>query len=398
MTGDLKNDLPLTIAAQNRQHLESLKAMGSVLNSTAQAQQVLDSMSHLKGIQEALRNPAVNAVRQYQEILRGIDPGKAVRDVMAAMDATRGIREAMAAFQPGKAFQDAIASLNTSGVLRELIDARKLLIDFHPSTALFDVVRQVGEASKVFQDLSRGPLFEIARTMESFTTVQKHIQETIATHGRPFEELAKTLQAFSPNDWPAIYKLPRESIAVQADGTVIVDGTSVTLAEIQATVEQVLEKANARTDERLEQHLRLIVEEAKKIKQPLLQQIVFMVLLPLLVMVFAALLNPIADHYIKEYLTKDRRSLKKEINAEVSQVADRRSLSLFRMVTASTLYVRERPATKSAVVGTLLFGQAVLLMEKDDTDRSWALVRWTNEDGSVSIEGWVFARYLEKFK
>jgi hypothetical protein len=398
MAGDQKSSVAMSIAAENQRHLESLKeAMGGV-SSAAQAQKLLESMSAAKGVREVLENQVLSTARQYQEALRSMDLASSARDVLAAMDVARGLRDTIASFNPGKALQDAIGSINSAQALNNLLGVHKTIVDLHQAPALFDIARQVGEASKVFHNLSQGPLFEIARTMESLSAFQSHIQELVVSHRRPIEEFARALQAFSPVEWPAIYKLPQDAVALSADGTVTVDGASVSLTQIQAAVEQVLEKTNARGDERIEQQLRILVEETKKIQQPLLQQIVFFFLLPTILAILTIVLTPIADHYIKEHLNKDRRALKRGINAEVAQLADKSSLSVFRMVTASTLYVREQPSSKSTVVGTLHFGQAVLLIEKAESDRSWAHVRWTNEDATVSIEGWVFARYLEKFK
>jgi hypothetical protein len=43
----------------------------------------------------------------------------------------------------------------------------------------------------------------------------------------------------------------------------------------------------------------------------------------------------------------------------------------------------------------LQFGQAVRVVEKG---KDFTLVAWSSPDGSTHIRGWVYSRYLKKFK
>jgi uncharacterized protein YgiM (DUF1202 family) len=63
-------------------------------------------------------------------------------------------------------------------------------------------------------------------------------------------------------------------------------------------------------------------------------------------------------------------------------------------VKADILNVRRIHAIKSQILGNLYFGQLVCVMEKK---KDWTKIRWEDEKAEISIEGWVFSRYLKKF-
>lgn len=69
-------------------------------------------------------------------------------------------------------------------------------------------------------------------------------------------------------------------------------------------------------------------------------------------------------------------------------------LTEYRIVTAKTLSLRQNPKSRSPQLGQLGFGKIVKLLKKD---RDFALVLWRDTESGTEIQGWVFARYLEKF-
>lgn len=67
----------------------------------------------------------------------------------------------------------------------------------------------------------------------------------------------------------------------------------------------------------------------------------------------------------------------------------------YRYVAAQVLAVRLNPKARAPQLGQLRFGHVVEVLDKN---QDFALVRWQGGDGHAEIQGWVFARYLKKFK
>ena len=66
----------------------------------------------------------------------------------------------------------------------------------------------------------------------------------------------------------------------------------------------------------------------------------------------------------------------------------------YRFVSARAVNVRLNPRARSPKLAELPFGSAVRLLRKDG---DFALVVWTDQSSGAEIQGWVFARYLQKF-
>lgn len=70
-------------------------------------------------------------------------------------------------------------------------------------------------------------------------------------------------------------------------------------------------------------------------------------------------------------------------------------LSGLRVVTAYCLDVRQSSSRASRIIGRLFAGQVVTVVK---SNRSWALVVWTDGTGEVALQGWVFNRYIARLK
>lgn len=70
-------------------------------------------------------------------------------------------------------------------------------------------------------------------------------------------------------------------------------------------------------------------------------------------------------------------------------------LAEYRYVSATLLIVRQNPKARSPEVGRLSFGKAVLLLKKE---KGFALILWTDAESGAEIQGWVFSRYLGRFR
>ena len=66
-----------------------------------------------------------------------------------------------------------------------------------------------------------------------------------------------------------------------------------------------------------------------------------------------------------------------------------------RFISGKVVSVRMNPRANSPELARLKFGNVVRVVE---TERDFTLVVWADKDAGVEIQGWVFSRYLEKFR
>jgi uncharacterized protein YgiM (DUF1202 family) len=80
------------------------------------------------------------------------------------------------------------------------------------------------------------------------------------------------------------------------------------------------------------------------------------------------------------------------INVESKDVRDE-FMKIYGYVSTEKLVMRQTNKVKSNALHTLEFGQIVRIIHKD---RNWTLVEYESEGDP--IQGWVFTRYISKFK
>ena len=138
-----------------------------------------------------------------------------------------------------------------------------------------------------------------------------------------------------------------------------------------------------------------IVLAIQATEEPLHQRLLFAVLVPVLIAVVFAFMNPVTDSYVKKWLEgAPKQGASKQLKETAREaVGDVRLLNDFRFVSAQSLALKSGPKAKAPVVGQLRFGQTVRVLEKE---RDFSLVVWRSEDGKVELQGWVFSRYLKR--
>lgn len=105
---------------------------------------------------------------------------------------------------------------------------------------------------------------------------------------------------------------------------------------------------------------------------------------------------------IEQAQTTDYKVIEKNIRIEVNNtlninVASKNArdelLKIYGYVSTDKLIMRKTNKVKSKALHTLEFGQVVRIIHKD---RNWTLVEYESEGDP--IQGWVFTRYISKFK
>jgi hypothetical protein len=146
----------------------------------------------------------------------------------------------------------------------------------------------------------------------------------------------------------------------------------------------------------VQQAVDLIVQAIQATKEPLHQRMLVACLVPVLIAIVFAFVNPVADFYVKRWLdgAPKREATKQVKEAAREAVGDVRILSDFRFVSAESLAIKNGPKSMAPVVGQLRFGQMVRVLERKG---NFTLVVWRSEDGKVELQGWVVSRYLKRF-
>lgn len=105
----------------------------------------------------------------------------------------------------------------------------------------------------------------------------------------------------------------------------------------------------------------------------------------------------IAAPKIQEYMNLAGDKSEKEKSKEIRKLPFGEFSLLLqsnRFVTATTLNLYVNPNSKSSVISSLKFGQVVTVIS---VQKDWTEISYEYGDGEV-ISGWVFTRYLEKFR
>lgn len=143
-----------------------------------------------------------------------------------------------------------------------------------------------------------------------------------------------------------------------------------------------------------------------KTKYPIMFYIfVFLVLPPIqdgVIDGVTQLIKGVTTPIIEQAQTTDYKVIEKNIRIEVNNTLninieskDVRDefMKIYGYVSTEKLVMRQTNKVKSRALHTLEFGQVVRIINKD---RSWTLVEY--ENGEDAIQGWVFTRYISKFK
>ncbi len=133
-----------------------------------------------------------------------------------------------------------------------------------------------------------------------------------------------------------------------------------------------------------------------------LQRVMWSIVVVVLINLMFAVVNPFGDFYVKKQLEQvsSRQEAIKVVKQEArNTVDDVRLISDYRFVSVPTerpLVVRSMPGSKAPRIAELRFSQVVYVLETTK-EKDFTLVEWRNEDGTSSVKGWVFSRYLKKF-
>ena len=135
-------------------------------------------------------------------------------------------------------------------------------------------------------------------------------------------------------------------------------------------------------------------EYVNKLAQPLATLLLFVVL-PYLINISSNLTTPYFEELIGQMSNKPKREQMKAIKSEAAMQFDGSVLREYRFVSADVLQVRGGASIRSTILADIRFGQVVKVIRKG---RKWSYVECVDEDTDLTVRGWVFNRYLSRFK
>lgn len=148
--------------------------------------------------------------------------------------------------------------------------------------------------------------------------------------------------------------------------------------------------------ESLDGAVRALIQQLERLESS--QQLLLRMLwLPLVVGLLLDVTGPISEHFVKKWLEDSPQGQVKQANERVVSAAGGVQvlhLADYRLVVKHNLEVRAVPAAASRPVSALPFGAHV---RQVDESGAFTLVEWRSE-GDATVSGWVFTRYLKRFR
>ncbi|MDF1763002.1 MAG: SH3 domain-containing protein [Oleibacter sp.] len=337
-------------------------------------------------------------LKEHREMMAALgDPLKEQREMMAALgDPLKEHREMLAALgDPLKEHREIMVALSDplkehremmAGLGDPLKEHREML------AALGDPLMEHREMIAALGD----PLKEHRKMMAAMTDPLKEFRESIAAIQNPFKDLSTAIASIDSLSLLKDIALDvGHNLSFQADGRISFESKRLAISELQSLSYQVIHDSSVEPSGSLEESLNNLIDEIRAQKDPAIQKLLMWFICPLIIAVIVSFLNPVVDYHVKSYLNEDKRSLSKKIESKVAASVDDSVLTDFRYVSADVLNVRYSASRKTETVGYLHFGYAVIVI---DRQKSWTLVEWSAPESEIRIRGWVFSRYLAKFK
>lgn len=307
---------------------------------------------------------------------------------------------------------DPIKEIREQMKIWESLGPPKHVLEAMKSMQLADPAKEIREAMKVWQTLDPMKNVREAMTVWQISDPTKEIREAMKYWqiSDPVKEIRDAMAALraegwvddiSKNSWQLASNSFADDIVFREDNTISVGSTSLSSTEIQSLVDQISAKVVEQSTRQLMPIVRAIFDELASLKNPALAKWLALVIIPVVINALFSLVNPVSDYYLKAALERGSgqlsvREMKQDVRKHVAKSVERPAdLDSYRFVSTKNLEVRTNPAVKSPILGNLHFGQVLVLVEKR---KAWSLVAWSDDDGNIALQGWVFSRYVSKFK
>lgn len=259
--------------------------------------------------------------------------------------------------------------------------------------ALSDPMKEHREMLAALSD----PMKEHREIIAAFSDPMRELRTSLALISAPNIDIHKALQgSVSLNSIKDIALSVKDSIEVDNEGGITLSSKRITAAELQELSDKIFHKSSLAELHSFDEAINRLISEISALKDPITQKILIYFVYPLIIIIIASFINPIVSHHVRSNMKLDKRSLVKELKVNVNKnVYNQAILNSLRYVSADTLNVRSSASINSDSIGYLRFSSAVLILEKQ---KNWTLIEWNDPDADAKITGWVFTRYLKRFR
>lgn len=280
--------------------------------------------------------------------------------------------------------------LNSS--ISKLLEAQQKqmekLLEPIKSSILEVVVRQQKQMEEILR-----PQKDIEKYFNQMFLEAKKITEVIAVSSKKYLpiNIPKSFE-FNLIDVTGIKKLS-DSLAdinfnFNRDGTISIEDEMFSTEEIQNKVDEIIEEEslNIKKDP-IENTINIFIKLAINTKESIIK-----------ILILGLIINFLSHNVIEPLKNKIKNDINKNKKIIIKKIQNKKfaneiySLN-FRFVTVKILNVRIKNSRKSAKIGELHLGDVVYIIKKK---KNWSLVLYKNDE--AEIKGWVFSRYLNKFK
>ncbi len=370
------------------------------------------TLNPMKGIHESLAL-TLDPLKEYRETIASIsNPMEDIRAslsfssdlfkehrkmITATLNPEKGIHESLSlTLDPFKEYRETIASISNpmEDIRASLSFSSDLFKKNHEMiTATLNPMKGIHKSLAPTLD----PLKEYRETMASISKPMKDFQASLTSVSDTFSNIQKSIT--NNTSLKLIRDIALEShpkITINKDNVISLSSKRIAATEIQELSDKIFHDSSKKESNSLEDIIENLLDEIRNIKDPLLQKILINLLYPLIISIIVAFITPIADHHIKSYINSDKRILKKELNSRINpSIHNKNILKSIRYVSADILHVRASASAKAKSIGYLYFSDIALILDKK---KNWTLIEWNDPENNTRITGWVFSRYLTKFK
>ena len=361
----------------------------------------------MKGFQDSMK--FIDPTKEYREAMKHVDTLKGLRDSMKFIDPTKEYREAMKRFDMLKGLQGSMKFIDPTKEYREAMKQFDMMKGVQDSMKFIDPTKEYREAMKhvhsmkglqesikfILPSESFNDALGATNLWNQFGSLHQLIKDLKSTiNADSISSLIKEVNAL--NIQAGISDFGMEP-SVNPDGTLAFSHDSMELQPLHEAGSQVILHAIQGQSANILEAIERLIVEVRSVKDPLIQKILIQLIFPVVFALVFAFFNPVADFYVKNYLNKqEKKQISTHINRSVvDNVQAKEVLRHFRYVKADVLCVRKNKSKSGQLIGYLYFGQVVEILEKR---KNWSRIKWVDETGNMSIEGWVLTRYSSKFK
>jgi hypothetical protein len=128
----------------------------------------------------------------------------------------------------------------------------------------------------------------------------------------------------------------------------------------------------------------------KNHSSPVIKGIVFFIILPYMISIFANLHTPFYENWWREFTGINLRQEAKEVRSLANEKFTHEQLKGLRFVSAQNLDVHSESRLKSKIEDTLSFGQVVRIIVKK---KGWAFIEYHDDETGEMKSGWVLLRF-----